>query len=143
MRGSDGKEFSQCVAQFASIYGVEMTPMMFDVWWGALYEYPLEDVKIALALHVKDPDAGMFRPTPAHVLNHLARTIPEMRRKSRNSLQREYQTLRNVIEAKQLMLMNDRKLGLLEPDEYQRRMYELARDLSDLNALPKLSRFRR
>lgn len=136
MKPTDRAAFAECMAPFASVYGLQLTTLVLDVWWGALAEYPLEDVRTALALHVKDPDIGMFKPTPAHIINHLARTIPDMRRQARNKLQREYLTRRNEIEAKQYMVANDRKLGLLESEEYQRRMYELAQELSALNALP-------
>lgn len=137
MNPSDRVAFAECMAPFMSIYERQLTNLVLDVWWGALADYPLADVKIALALHTKDPDEGKFRPTPAHIINHLVRTIPEMRRNSRNLLRRQYQDRRNEIEAKQYMLANDHKHGLLEPDEYQRRMYAIARELSDLNAMPQ------
>lgn len=139
MQASDRKAFAECMAPFASIYRQELTPLVLDVWWGALYEYPFDDVKIALALHVKDPDAGMFPPTPAHIIKHLTTTIPESRRSARNRLQREYRTLRNDIEARQLMVANDRRNRLLEPEEYQRRMYALAQEMSELNATPRFA----
>lgn len=137
MKPSDRAAFAECMAPFASVYGLQLTPLVLDVWWGALAEFHLDDVKTALALHVKDPEAGMYRPTPAHIINHLTHTIPESRREARNRLQREYLALRNTIEAKQYMVANDRKLGLLKDDEYQRLMYELAQEMSALNALPR------
>lgn len=136
MLPSERAAFAECMSPFFTIYGVSLTPLVLDVWWGALCTYSLADVRTAMALHVQDPDVGMYKPTPAHIINHLARTIPDMRRQARNKLQREYLTRRNEIEAKQYMVANDRKLGLLEPEEYQRRMYELAQELSALNALP-------
>jgi hypothetical protein len=41
------------------------------LYFRAMEAYSLEQVRAALTAHIRDPKAGMFQPTPAHLIGHI------------------------------------------------------------------------
>jgi hypothetical protein len=41
------------------------------LFFRAMEAYSLEQVRAALTAHIRDPKAGMFQPTPAHLIGHI------------------------------------------------------------------------
>lgn len=41
------------------------------LFFRAMEAYSLEQVSVALTSHIRDPKAGMFQPTPAHLIAHI------------------------------------------------------------------------
>lgn len=74
MNERNRKEFAEAMARLFAIYGDTVTPNLLSAWWGALASYSVEAVKLAMNRHASDPAAGMFRPTPAHIIKHLTGT---------------------------------------------------------------------
>lgn len=82
-------EFGRAVTQLFAIYDMEVTSKVLTAWWGVLAPYHLSAVLAAMNLHASDPEAGMYRPTPAHVRRHLERTIPALMKERREAIIRE------------------------------------------------------
>lgn len=141
MEKTDRAAFAEALASFFAEYDIELRkcPERIAVWWGALQPYPIDDIRTAMALHLKDPDAGMYKPRPAHLTHHLERTIPEARRMAQLRLRNEYRDARRDIESRQLMLENDRRHNIVTEQEFRRRMLDLKRELNELNAIPKFA----
>lgn len=120
MKEPDDKPlFSRAMTRLFAIYGDELTPALLHAWWGALEEFPIEDVMAAMNLHAKDPKAGMFRPTPAHLMAHLTETLPRERRLQR-SLRRQQLALAIAPHDEAIRrAYTDVKLEVLSLDEAQ------------------------
>lgn len=72
MDEQERKAFGTAMTRLFAVYGEPITPTLLSAWWGALApRYPLVSVVDAMNAHATDPDAGMFRPTPAHIIRHL------------------------------------------------------------------------
>lgn len=53
------------------VYGDEVTRQLLDAWWAIFQPCDLDDVRAGMLAHVTDDKAGMFRPTPAHVIERM------------------------------------------------------------------------
>jgi len=71
MIDSDKKEFKQLLVGTAEIYGnVEMTTMKLQLYFNALLDLSLQEVRHGLSEHMKDPKHGTFFPKPADIIRH-------------------------------------------------------------------------
>ena len=71
MSPNDKPTFAKMMATFFAVYQAELTPKVLDIWWGVLFDCDLQDIREAMNAHVADPDAGMFTPRPAHIVNRM------------------------------------------------------------------------
>lgn len=54
-----------------AIYDKPVSPMMLDVWFNALANYPMDELAAAFSRHVTDPDHGQFPPKPADIIRAI------------------------------------------------------------------------
>lgn len=111
--------FSRAMARLFALYGDELTPTLLQAWWGALEEYSVDEVMQAMNHHAKDPKAGMFRPTPAHLMTHLTETIPRERRQLAAQHQRQLAIALDPHDRAIRQAYSDAQLGLLTAEEAQ------------------------
>ena len=72
MRPSDLAPFGELLDAIWGLKGAPApTPMQKAMFFSALKDYPLEEVRAGLDAHLKDPKAGMFLPMPAHVIGRI------------------------------------------------------------------------
>lgn len=71
MDAGDTKEFATALTGVAEIYGREVTPALIRIWFRAMREFSIDQVRAAFDAHWRDPDGGRFFPTPAHILGKL------------------------------------------------------------------------
>lgn len=72
MKPSDVPEFSELLDAIWGLKGAPApTGMQKAMFFSALKDYPLEEVRAGLDAHLKDPKAGMFLPMPAHVIGRI------------------------------------------------------------------------
>ena len=112
MIDADRKPFAEAMTQLFAIYGDKLTKPLLNAWWGLLERYPLERVKLAMNAHASDIEAGMFRPTPAHILKHLERTIPDAEAAALAAKVKAYRDRFNELDAERLQLLAAASLGL-------------------------------
>lgn len=68
MRTEDREALSAMLAKIMTVYGKTITSGFVDVFFDALANYPLEDVRRGLNAHVQNPDSGQFPPKPADIV---------------------------------------------------------------------------
>lgn len=69
---TDQKDFSALLAGcMESIYDRAVTPAMLQVWFVALAQYPLDEIRAAFGRHITDPDQGQYPPKPADIVRML------------------------------------------------------------------------
>lgn len=112
MIDADRKPFAEAMTQLFAIYGDKLTRPLLDAWWGLLERYPLDRVKLAMNAHASDIEAGMFRPTPAHILKHLERTIPNAEAEAAAALAKQFRDRFNALDAERLELVTAGNLGV-------------------------------
>lgn len=70
---TDKREFAGIMEAVMILYGKDSTPALLRLYWNALVDYPIEQVRWAYDHWVKDPKQGTFMPKPADII----RTIQE------------------------------------------------------------------
>lgn len=65
---TDKQRFGEMLTTLMAVYRVEVSSGVLGVWFAALKGHELGAVHRAFGLHLRDPDAGRWAPTPAHVL---------------------------------------------------------------------------
>lgn len=113
---------------------------MRSAWWGVLSPYHLDAVLAAMNLHAGDPDAGMYRPTPAHVRKHLERTIPGMIADRRGAIIRDARLRMAMHEEHIARLQTDVKLMLLTEEEAAPKIELEARKIRAIRHEPDVRR---
>jgi hypothetical protein len=71
MQANDQPEFLRLMASLGSLYGKPMDKPLVEMYWGALQQFGLPEVKRALQAHIHHPDTGQYMPKPADVVRHL------------------------------------------------------------------------
>ncbi len=72
MRIEEIEEFGCVLGATLSVYDKVMSDDVALLWFEALKEFELADIRVALSRHVKDPDKGEFAPRPSSISQHLA-----------------------------------------------------------------------
>lgn len=65
---STRKEFGIVLAGVFTLYGKQLSPALFGIWWESMRPYDFAAVKDALNRHAVNPDNGQFLPKPADVV---------------------------------------------------------------------------
>src|SRR5262245_48873368 len=71
MNPEDKALFCKLLTGTAELYNQRLTPSALEIYWNVLEKYPLERIKNALNLHVRNPDNGQFMPKPADILRYI------------------------------------------------------------------------
>lgn len=71
MRTNDKTAFKDAVADMLSIYRVTLSAGVLDLWWNAIKDYNLTEIRAAIEARMKDPDAGRFCPVPADIIKAI------------------------------------------------------------------------
>jgi hypothetical protein len=74
MDDSNVEDFNKAFDELMAFY--EAPQLNHNIWWRALYKYPLEQVIAGFEAHIMDPEYGMSPPKPAHIIRHIERLYP-------------------------------------------------------------------
>lgn len=74
MNRQDQVRFKELITLASETYGKEFTPTEVKSWWSIFKPYSIGEFEQALYSHITCPDAGMFKPLPAHLMKHLRGT---------------------------------------------------------------------
>ena len=88
MKDSELRKFGSTLVPIAELYRQSISQPAMDLWWELLRGESLADVRAAMVAHCKDPDAGRFMPTPAHILAKIGAANERQRLRSRYHRQR-------------------------------------------------------
>lgn len=77
MHPDEKRAFGDALRRLFAVYGEPVTVALLDAWFEDFEQYPLAVVEAAMRCHRADPAAGMFKPTPAHLMKHLQGTPDE------------------------------------------------------------------
>lgn len=73
MKKNDETQFARLLGAVMELYNASVTEDAATLWWNALQEFTLDQVRHALSDHVKDGKRGMFTPKPADLIARLQR----------------------------------------------------------------------
>lgn len=68
MHTDDKRSFAEAVQATMELYDKALSTEAMRLWWQALGDYQLEEVRGGLTRHIKDPDRGRWAPRPADVI---------------------------------------------------------------------------
>lgn len=71
MNPRDREAFAKLMVGVAELYGKPISPELISIYWDGLSEHELDEVRLALNLHMRNPDTGQFMPKPADVIRFL------------------------------------------------------------------------
>lgn len=72
MRPEDKTEFSNLLIAAMAVYERQITRAVADLYFNALGQFTLAQVREGLGRHMQDPEAGKFSPKPADVIQQIA-----------------------------------------------------------------------
>lgn len=71
MKNQHREKFVALMAGVGELYGKSMSPELIAIYWEGLREFEFDEVKVALNLHVRNPDTGQFMPKIADVVKFI------------------------------------------------------------------------
>jgi hypothetical protein len=71
MKNTHREQFASLMAGLGELYGKPLSPQLIAIYWDGLREYEFDEVKVAINLHVRNPDTGQFMPKIADVVKFL------------------------------------------------------------------------
>ena len=78
MTKDDSPQFLDFLRKVMKSYDMPSpSQQQIELWWGALEMHSLDDLHWAFMEHARDPEAGQYKPMPAHLIKHLRRRIRE------------------------------------------------------------------
>lgn len=74
MTPNDRADFTNALSAVYSLYRAELSDATLDLWWAALRQFEIKEVRVALTRCLTNPDSGQFMPKPADVVRELGGT---------------------------------------------------------------------
>lgn len=71
MKESDFDSFGMMMTTTSELYGKKVSPQMLMMYFTALMNYAIDDVRVGLNLHIRNPDNGQFMPKPADIIRMI------------------------------------------------------------------------
>jgi hypothetical protein len=71
MKTAHREQFAALMAGLGELYGKPLSPQLIAIYWDGLKDYEFDEVKVAINLHVRNPDTGQFMPKIADVVKFL------------------------------------------------------------------------
>jgi hypothetical protein len=77
MENSEAIEFAQVLEAALGMYGKTATKSSIGIWFEALREFGLDEVRRAFGAHMKDTERGHFAPMPSDIIRHIPTGHPD------------------------------------------------------------------
>ncbi|WP_051305070.1 DUF6475 domain-containing protein [Chitinilyticum litopenaei] len=71
MTPHDQAHFFELMGGICELYGKVASPQFMAIYWSALQQYELADIRRAFNAHALNPDTGQFMPKPADVVRYV------------------------------------------------------------------------
>lgn len=136
MSPDDKPTFAKMMATFFAVYQAELTPKVLDIWWGVLFDCDLQDIREAMNAHVADPEAGMFVPRPAHIINRM-HAAKKLRDESLRQLRDEMMARVREFDSEIYRINNDLRLGIIDEHTADLRREEMRSAIRNVYRMPE------
>lgn len=136
MSPDDKPTFAKMMATFFAVYQAELTPKVLDIWWGVLFDCDLQDIREAMNAHVADPEAGMFVPRPAHIINRM-HAAKKLRDESLRQLRDEMMVRVREFDSEIYRINNDLRLGIIDDKTADLRREEMKSAIRNVYRMPE------
>lgn len=77
MKNEDKRAFFDLMMAAGEVYGREVTQPMAAIYFSALANVSIEQVKNAMMAHMQNPDSGQFFPKPADLIKQMTGTTKQ------------------------------------------------------------------
>lgn len=71
MKNQHREAFGALIVGVGELYGKAISPQLISIYWDGLKDYEFDEVKVAVNLHVRNPDTGQFMPKIADVVKFI------------------------------------------------------------------------
>jgi hypothetical protein len=71
MKSTDREHFAALMAGVGELYGKPLSPQLLAIYWEGLKDCDFDEVRVAVNLHVRNPDTGQFMPKIADIIKFL------------------------------------------------------------------------
>lgn len=136
MSPNDKPTFAKMMATFFAVYQAELTPKVLDIWWGVLFDCDLQDIREAMNAHVADPEAGMFVPRPAHIVNRM-HAAKKLRDAALHQLRDEMMARVRAHDNAIYTIDNDLRLGIIDEHTADLRREEMRSAIRNVYRMPE------
>ena len=72
MRTTERPAFNEALTTVYSLYRVHLSADLLAIWWSALKDKNLSDIRKAIDERFSDPEGGQFCPVPADIIKRIA-----------------------------------------------------------------------
>ena len=72
MKNTERPAFNEALTAVYSLYRVSLSADLLAIWWNALKDKNLSDIRKALGERFADPEGGQYCPVPADVIKRIA-----------------------------------------------------------------------
>jgi hypothetical protein len=63
----DARAFAELVEEIHAAFGRSVNPKGIGLWWAALKDYELHNIRNGVIAHIATPDVGQRMPMPADI----------------------------------------------------------------------------
>lgn len=67
----DKKQFAEILRATLDIYGKDASVPVMQLWWAALFDRSIDEVRIGFSRYIKSADSGTFPPKPADIIRMI------------------------------------------------------------------------
>lgn len=71
MFDADKKPFAEVVRASMDVYGRDVSPDVLRIWWAALQEFSIDEVRTGFSRYIKSTESGTFPPKPADIIRMI------------------------------------------------------------------------
>lgn len=68
MQESDKREFASILQATMDVYNKDISTDVIKIWWMALQQFSIEQIKVGFSKYITSPDCGKFPPKPADII---------------------------------------------------------------------------
>lgn len=68
MQESDKREFASLLQATMDVYNKDISTDVIKIWWLAMSQFPIEQIRVGLSKYITSPDYGKFPPKPADII---------------------------------------------------------------------------
>ena len=72
MQPDDRHKLATILAYIGELYDKNISKILIEIYWSALQDFELDEVKRAFKTHVSNPDCGRFFPKPADIVRFIS-----------------------------------------------------------------------
>lgn len=71
MRDEEKREFMEVITATMDVYGRDVSKGMLQMYWAALKDYSINEIKIGLTRCIKSTESGQFHPKPSDIIRMI------------------------------------------------------------------------